>query len=141
MIGRASGCSEPASARAAHCNTGVAIETADIALMKDDLLKLPQAVDLTRRTVNVMRQNIAIALITVLVLLAGVFAGGVAMAIGTLVHEASVLLVILNAMRLMRRYKDRPSAGPSASCASSGSREPRIAPRRAGRPRRRRWVA
>lgn len=83
--------------------TGVAIETADIALMKDDLLKLPQAVDLARRTVNVMRQNIAIALITVVVLLAGVFAGGVTMAIGMLVHEASVLLVIINAMRLLRR--------------------------------------
>lgn len=91
--------------------TGVAIETADIALMKDDLLKLPQAVDLARRTVNVMRQNIAIALITVVLLLAGVFAGGVTMAIGMLVHEASVLLVIVNAMRLMRRNEDRHSAG------------------------------
>ncbi|WP_068259688.1 heavy metal translocating P-type ATPase [Janibacter limosus] len=93
--------------------TGVAIETADIALMQDDLLKLPQAVDLARRTVNVMRQNIAIALITVVLLLAGVFAGGVTMAIGMLVHEASVLLVIVNAMRLMRRNEDQHSAGPA----------------------------
>ena len=93
--------------------TGVAIETADIALMKDDLLKLPQAVSLARRTVGIMRQNIAIALITVVVLLAGVFAGGVTMAIGMLVHEGSVLLVIANAMRLMRRAEDRP--GPQAT--------------------------
>lgn len=49
-----------------------------------------------------MRQNIAIALITVVVLLAGVFAGGVTMSIGMLVHEASVLVVIVNAMRLLR---------------------------------------
>ncbi|MDN5898728.1 MAG: cation-translocating P-type ATPase, partial [Brachybacterium sp.] len=86
--------------------TGVAIETADIALMKDDLLKLPQAIGLARSTVSVMRQNISIALITVVALLAGVFAGGVTMAIGMLVHEGSVLLVIVNAMRLLRRRKD-----------------------------------
>ncbi|GAA1895620.1 heavy metal translocating P-type ATPase [Actinomadura bangladeshensis] len=83
--------------------TGVAIETADIALMKDDLSKLPQAVGLARRTVSVMRQNIAIALVTVGLLLAGVLVGGVTMAIGMLVHEISVLVVIANAMRLLRR--------------------------------------
>lgn len=83
--------------------TGVAIETADIALMNDDLLKLPEAISLARRTVAVMRQNIAIALVTVVALLAGVFMGHVSMALGMLVHEGSVLLVIFNAMRLMRR--------------------------------------
>ncbi|MGP7960824.1 heavy metal translocating P-type ATPase [Sanguibacter sp. A247] len=82
--------------------TGVAVETADIALVQDDLLRLPDAIRLARRTVAIMRQNIAIALLTVAVLLAGVFAGGVTMAIGMLVHEASVLLVIANAMRLLR---------------------------------------
>ena len=85
--------------------TGVAIETADIALMKDNLLKLPQAVNLARRTVNNMRQNIVIALGTVAALLAGVLAGGVTMAIGMLVHEISVLVVIANAMRLLRRHR------------------------------------
>lgn len=82
--------------------TGVAIETADIALMKDDLLKLPQAIRLARRTVANMRQNITVALVVVATLLAGVLFGGVTMAIGMLVHEASVLVVILNAMRLLR---------------------------------------
>jgi len=86
--------------------TGVAIETADIALMKDDLLKLPQAVSLARRTVRVMRQNIAIALATVAALLAGVLLGGVTMSIGMLVHELSVLVVIVNAMRLLRPHRD-----------------------------------
>ena len=74
----------------------------DIALMGDNLLKLPEAIGLAKRTVSVMRQNIAIALITVVLLLAGVFAGGVTMSIGMLVHEASVLVVIANAMRLLR---------------------------------------
>ena len=98
--------------------TGVAIETADIALMKDDLLKLPQAIGLARSTVSVMRQNIAIALLTVVALLIGVFGGGVTMAIGMLVHEGSVLLVIVNAMRLMRRRQQqagRPPVGPAGT--------------------------
>ncbi|WP_402374392.1 heavy metal translocating P-type ATPase [Isoptericola rhizosphaerae] len=83
--------------------SAVAVETADIALMGDDLLKLPEAVTLARRTVTTMRQNITIALATVALLLAGVFAGGVTMAVGMLVHEISVLVVIVNAMRLLRR--------------------------------------
>src|SRR5690625_3722472 len=95
--------------------TGVAIETANIALMKDDLLKLPQAIGLARSTVSVMRQNIAIALITVVALLVGVFAGGVTMAIGMLVHEGSVLLVIVNAMRLMRRRREQAGSPPAGS--------------------------
>jgi Cd2+/Zn2+-exporting ATPase len=82
--------------------TSVAIETADIALMADDLAKLPRAILLARRTVTTMRQNIAIALATVAALLAGVLFGGVTMSIGMLIHEASVLLVIGNAMRLLR---------------------------------------
>ena len=86
--------------------SAVAVETADIALMGDDLLKLPEAVGLAKRTVSVMRQNIAVAMITVAALLAGVFAGGVTMSIGMLVHEASVLVVIVNAMRLLRRRVD-----------------------------------
>ncbi|WP_256838001.1 heavy metal translocating P-type ATPase [Ornithinimicrobium faecis] len=88
--------------------SAVAVETADIALMGDNLLKLPEAISLARRTARVMRQNIAIALITVVVLLAGVFAGGVTMSIGMLVHEVSVLVVIVNAMRLLRN-QTRPT--------------------------------
>ncbi|MGC5629512.1 heavy metal translocating P-type ATPase [Georgenia sp. Z1344] len=91
--------------------SAVAVETADIALMADDLLRLPQAIDLARRTARIMRQNIAVALATVVVLLAGVFAGGVTMSVGMLVHEASVLVVIANAMRLLRL---RAGAGSSA---------------------------
>lgn len=101
--------------------TGVAIETADIALMTDDLRAIPRAMGLARRTIRIMHQNIAVALVTVLMLLAGVFAGGVTMAVGMLVHQGSVLLVIVNAMRLMRRQSDRP-AGASADRRRSPSR-------------------
>lgn len=82
--------------------SGLAVETADIALMRDQLRHVADALGLARATVSVMRQNIAIALITVVLLLAGVFAGGVTMSIGMLVHEISVLVVIVNAMRLLR---------------------------------------
>ncbi|MDJ1372326.1 heavy metal translocating P-type ATPase [Gulosibacter molinativorax] len=93
--------------------SAVAVETADIALMGDNLLKLPEAIGLAKRTVSIMRQNIAIALITVVVLLAGVFLGGVTMSIGMLVHEGSVLVVIANAMRLLR--KPRSESAPQAT--------------------------
>ena len=89
--------------------SAVAVETADIALMGDDLLKLPEAISLAKRTISVMRQNIIIALATVAILLVGVFGGSVTMSIGMLVHEASVLIVILNAMRLLRNARDRKS--------------------------------
>ncbi|HSH85107.1 MAG TPA: cation-translocating P-type ATPase, partial [Guyparkeria sp.] len=79
-----------------------AIETADIALMADRLPRLPYALNLAKRTVRTMRLNITIALLTVALLLFGVFFGGVTMAIGMLVHEASVLLVIAIAMLLLR---------------------------------------
>ena len=90
--------------------SAVAVETADIALMGDDLLKLPQAISMARRTLANIRQNMAIALATVVLLLAGVLMGGVTMSLGMLVHEGSVLLVILNGMRLLRRPRERGSS-------------------------------
>lgn len=80
--------------------TDVAIETADIALMADELMKIPEALRLSSKTLSNIRQNVIIALVTVTVLLAGVFTGSVHMAGGMLVHELSVMAVILNGMRL-----------------------------------------
>jgi len=90
--------------------SAVVVETADIALMGDNLLKLPEAISLARRIVASRRQNIAIALITVSLLMLGVLLGGVTMAVGMLVHEVSVLVVILNAMRLLRRKHDHDTS-------------------------------
>lgn len=92
--------------------SAVAVETADIALMGDNLLRLPEAIGLARRTVNNMRQNITVALVTVSLLLLGVLLGGVTMALGMLVHEFSVLVVIVNAMRLLRRRRDNEVGRP-----------------------------
>lgn len=82
--------------------TDVAIETADIALMTDDLTKVSEAIRLSKQTLGNIRQNVIIALATVAVLLAGVLLGRVNMAGGMFVHEFSVLVVILNGMRLLR---------------------------------------
>jgi Cd2+/Zn2+-exporting ATPase len=82
--------------------TDVAIETADIALMADDLLKLPTAIRLSKSTLRNIHQNVIIALATVSLLLAGVLLGEVHMAGGMLIHEVSVLIVVLNGMRLLR---------------------------------------
>ncbi len=82
--------------------TDVAIETADIALMADDLRKIPEAIGLSKKTLRNIRQNVVIALVTVVGLLIGVMLREVNMAGGMLIHELSVLIVILNGMRLLR---------------------------------------
>jgi Zn2+/Cd2+-exporting ATPase len=80
----------------------IAIETADIALMADDLMKVPEAIRISKASLRNIRQNLVLALLTVGILLGGVLLGRVHMAGGMLIHEASVLIVILNAMRLLR---------------------------------------
>ena len=85
--------------------TDVAIETSDVVLMNSDFSRLPHALGLARATARNMLQNILIAVGVVLVLLASVFfSSWMNMSIGMLVHEGSILVVILNGMRLLR-YK------------------------------------
>lgn len=98
----------------------LAIETADIALMSDDLRKVAEAIGISRATLGNMRQNLAIAMLTAGGLLAGVLSGHVHMAAGMLVHQLSVLLVVANGMRLLRRTE--PGGVPHATRARSGSR-------------------
>lgn len=87
--------------------TDVAIETSDVVLMNDNINKLPHALGLAKATKHNMIQNILIAIGVVVVLLVSLFWGEwVNMSIGMLVHEVSILVVILNAMRLLR-YKTK----------------------------------
>lgn len=86
----------------------VAMETADIVLMTSDLQKLRYAIGLSRSTVKNMRQNISFALAVAAFLLAGVLFKTVNLSLGMLVHETSVILVILNAIRLLA-YRERKS--------------------------------
>ncbi|MGI6668697.1 MAG: heavy metal translocating P-type ATPase [Acetivibrionales bacterium] len=83
--------------------TDVAIETSDVVLMNSDFSRLPHALGLTKAIANNMRQNIFIAVGVVLFLLGSVFfSEWMNMSIGMLAHESSILVVILNGMRLLR---------------------------------------
>src|SRR5512139_3179268 len=83
--------------------TDVAIETADIALMTDDLEKIPTAIRLSRKALRVIKENLIFALVfnTVLIILSA--QGWITMILGAVMHQASSLLVILSSMRLLRR--------------------------------------
>ncbi|WP_052254620.1 cation-translocating P-type ATPase [Salinicoccus sp. YB14-2] len=84
-----------------HGGTDIAMETADVVLMSDKLKKLAIGYTMSKSTFNIMMQNTGIALITVVLLLLGVVYGYIHLASGMLIHQASVLAVIMNAMRLM----------------------------------------
>ncbi|MDY0236174.1 MAG: cation-translocating P-type ATPase [Gudongella sp.] len=79
----------------------VAMETADVVLMSEDLSKLSHAIGLSRGTVRNMKQNIYFAIGVAVLLLMGVLVKTVNLSFGMLVHEMSVLLVIINAVRLL----------------------------------------
>jgi Cd2+/Zn2+-exporting ATPase len=83
--------------------TDVAIETADIALMTDELEKIPTVIRLSRKALRVIKENLAFAIFfnTVLVFLST--QGWMTMILGAVLHQASSLLVILSSMRLLRK--------------------------------------
>ncbi|HHY25369.1 MAG TPA: cation-translocating P-type ATPase [Desulfitobacterium dehalogenans] len=82
--------------------TDVSMETADVVLMADKLMQFSHAYALAKATVRNMKQNTFFAVTIVFILLAGVLSDYVHLASGMFIHEASILIVILNAMRLMR---------------------------------------
>lgn len=81
--------------------TDVSMETADIVLMADKLAQFAHAYSLAKATVRNMKQNTFFAVGTVILLLIGVLFQKVFLASGMLIHELSVLIVILNAIRLV----------------------------------------
>lgn len=85
----------------------VAMETADVVLMSAELKKLSYAIGLSSKTVTNMKQNIIFALVVAGMLLLGVLVELVNLSLGMLVHEASVLLVIINAARLINYGKNK----------------------------------
>jgi Cd2+/Zn2+-exporting ATPase len=86
--------------------TATAVEISDVVLLNSDISKLPTAYSIARATVANTRENIGIALATVLFLFIGLFVGFIYMASGMLVHEASILIVVVNALRLLRKKLD-----------------------------------
>nr|WP_233575039.1 heavy metal translocating P-type ATPase [Stagnimonas aquatica] len=85
----------------------VALETADVALMSDDLAHLPFAVGLSRATSRIIKQNLWVSLGVVAVLIPSTILG---LSIGTAVlfHEGSTLVVVVNALRLLA-YQGKPA--------------------------------
>lgn len=81
--------------------TDVSMETADVVLMADRLMQFSHAYSLSKATIRNIKQNTFFAVAVVFMLLAGVISGNIHLASGMFVHEASVLIVILNAMRLI----------------------------------------
>ena len=84
--------------------TAVALETADVALMADDLSQLPFAVGLSRASRRIIHQNMALALGVIGLLIISSVLGIVALREAVVLHEGSTILVVLNALRLLR-YK------------------------------------
>ncbi|GMU23343.1 MAG: ATPase [Phycisphaerae bacterium] len=87
--------------------TAAALETADVALMADDLARLPFAVALSRRAKAIIQQNLYASLGIVGLLLLAAVTGLTGIGPAVFVHEGSTLLVILNSLRLLG-YSPKP---------------------------------
>ena len=99
----------PALARAeigfamAAAGTDTAIETADVALMDDDLRKIPAFISLSRQTSTILKQNIALALVIKAIFLGVTFAGIATMWMAVFADMGVSLLVVFNGLRLLRK--------------------------------------
>jgi Zn2+/Cd2+-exporting ATPase len=106
--------------------TDVAIEAADVALMGDDLGRLPDAIRLARRTLGIIRQNIAVALVVKAIFLALTFAGVTNLWLAVLADMGTSLLVTANALRVLRADRagermDQPQALPASPIARASA--------------------
>jgi Cd2+/Zn2+-exporting ATPase len=88
--------------------TDVALETADLVLMSDDLSKLPYAIALARQARRVVKQNLTFALSVIVLLVVSAFGVNLPLPLGVIGHEGSTVLVVLNGLRLLGfRYQAR----------------------------------
>jgi Cd2+/Zn2+-exporting ATPase len=102
----------------------VAIETADVALMADDLTRLPAAIRLARRALANIRQNIVMSLATIAVLIPAALLGYLSLTTGLLLNEGTALLIIANGLRLLRDTQAASSPQPASLRQTSAGREP-----------------
>lgn len=82
--------------------TDVALETADVALMADDLEKLVYALRQAKRNQSIVRQNLILSAIVILVLVVGAVSGQFTLPIAVLGHEISEFVVVANGLRMLR---------------------------------------
>ncbi len=81
--------------------TDVAIETADVVLMSDDLRKIPFSIGLARQARKVVWQNLTFSMSVIVLLVIGAFGAELALPLGVVGHEGSTVLVVLNGLRLL----------------------------------------
>ncbi|MCP3738198.1 heavy metal translocating P-type ATPase [Rossellomorea sp. BNER] len=82
--------------------TDVALETADIVLMKNDLTRIADAVQLSKKMQKIVKQNIVFSITVIMLLIASNFLQILDLPYGVIGHEGSTILVILNGLRLLR---------------------------------------
>ncbi|RSK26066.1 cadmium-translocating P-type ATPase [Bacillus sp. HMF5848] len=82
--------------------TDVALETADIVLMKNDLARIAEAIDLSKRMNKIVKQNIVFSLAVIAILISSNFLQFLDLPYGVIGHEGSTILVILNGLRLLK---------------------------------------
>src|SRR5699024_3631735 len=82
--------------------TDAALETADIALMDDDIGKLPYTINLSKRTLQVIKQNISFAFLIKIIALLLVIPGWLTLWIAIIADVGATLIVVFNSMHLMR---------------------------------------
>lgn len=85
--------------------TDVALETADVVLMKNELTKVSYAIQLSRKMQRIVKQNIAFSLIVIAILILSNFLQIVNLPLGVIGHEGSTILVILNGLRMLKTLK------------------------------------
>ncbi len=90
----------------------VAMETADVVLMGSDLERLPQIIGLSRASRGIIKQNLLLALGVILIVAPLAALGLTRLGVAVLLHEGSTVLVVLNALRLLRYGKDAGAAVP-----------------------------
>ena len=81
--------------------TDVALETADVALMADDLEKLVYAFRLAKRNQTIVRQNLILSAIVILILVIGAVSGQFTLPVAVLGHEISEFIVVANGLRML----------------------------------------
>jgi Cd2+/Zn2+-exporting ATPase len=93
--------------------TDVALEAADIALMSDDLMRLPFAVGISRASRSIVRQNVFISMGMVFTLIPLAILGIIPIWLAVIMHEGSTVSVVLNSLRLLGyKLPPRPNATP-----------------------------
>jgi hypothetical protein len=108
LVPRPSGASSAATAALGvaigDAGTDVALESADVLLMGDDLGRLPGALHLARRARQIIHQKLAFAFAVMATLMILAIAGDIPLPLGVVGHEGSTLLVVANGLRLLARW-------------------------------------